>query len=159
MPVPGSSTNEAAIGKEGLECIIGKARVALPMEAVQQVLEYEVGAPPPLARKWVGGVGVHGDELLLSVALVPPGTGTAKRIAKGILLRTSRTGIAWAIEVASVGARVEVSLTGKPSPGNGQLPAWIASAQTKDGRPIGWIHVEQMLADLSRDAQRTGGKP
>src|SRR5690606_14568235 len=123
MPKPGSAPNDPS-AREGLECSIGKARVALPIDSVQQVLEYEVGSPPPLSRRWVGGLGMHGDLVLVSVALVPATKPTERRTAKGILLRTERRDVLWALEINAIGARVQVSLTGKPPPSKEKVPSW-----------------------------------
>src|SRR5689334_19006013 len=75
---------------EGLECVIGRARVTVPIEAVNQVIEYPVAPAPPLSHPWVGGLGVYDGEVLISVALAQAVTPdrNAQRMAKGVLLHT-----------------------------------------------------------------------
>lgn len=143
--------SNAAEPREGLECLIGRARVAIPIEAVQQVIEYEVSPPPPLSRKWVGGLGLYMERVVVSVALVTrPGAPTAaRRTVKGVLLQAPGFEVAWALEVSSIAARVRAQISPRASGGSDKLPEWMANATTSDRRAIGWIDVEAMLEELS----------
>jgi hypothetical protein len=139
--------------REGLECLIGRARVAVPIDAVAQIIEYEVAPPPPLARRWVGGLGTYAEKVVLSVALVAPRPGATqplKRTAKGVLLQSGDSELAWVLEITQVAARVKAKVVAKSvQVGQDKLPPWINSASTEDKRSIGWIDVPAMLKELS----------
>ena len=72
----------------GIRCRIGRAEVALPLGEVGQIIEYSV-FPLPLARRWIGGLGLHEDRPLVSVALarLPDRVRGQQRKAQGILLQ------------------------------------------------------------------------
>src|SRR3954471_3315019 len=80
---PAAMVREAS----GLECVVGKARIAIPAEAVAQIIEYEVAALP-LARSLVAGLGVFGDQVIVSISFAPRSGGTTarRRKTKGVLL-------------------------------------------------------------------------
>jgi chemotaxis signal transduction protein len=139
----------------GLECRVGKAPIAVPVDSIAQIIEYDT-VPLPLARRWIAGVGLHAERLVLTVALVSDRPGPDDRPhsgphrTRGVLLRLPDTEIAWTLEVQEVlrlvRARVE---SGRPSADSRELPPWIARASTEDGRAIGWIDVPAMLAELT----------
>ncbi len=139
---------------DGLECFVGKARVAVPRDVVDQVIEYEVSASPPLARRWVGGLAVHEGKILLSVALVQQAAATGARTVKGVLLQVADAEVGWVLEVAGVGSFVQVSLQPRQAqtPTGAKLPPWIHPAKTADARPIGWVDVPAMIRDLAGTA-------
>jgi hypothetical protein len=127
--------------------------VALPLDRVGQIIEYPV-YPLPLARRFVGGLGVFDGRVLLSIALArAPDRGRGQqRPARGILLdaRAKQEGdeVEWAFEVDELGAFVRATLVtpAVPSP---DLPAWISQARDGEGKLLGWIDVAAMLADLA----------
>jgi len=150
----------------GLECRVGKAPIVVPVEHVAQIIEYET-SPLPLTRRWITGVGLHGDRLVMTVGLMADAVvrpKTERRRTRGVLLTAqlqlddsrdktprSMSTIAWALEVQEVLVlvRAEVIEQKRGIPRVGDLPPWIARARTNDGRSIGWIDVPAMLADLT----------
>jgi chemotaxis signal transduction protein len=146
-----------------LECAVGRARVAIPVELVDSIIEYEVTGPLHLARAWIGGVGLHEGKVLLSVALSPPKETPASRVrtVTGVLLHAPGSDIAWALEIASVAAFVRVTiLERRASSTAGSLPDWITGAKTTDGgRTIAWLDVERMVMDLAgQTPEREGAR-
>ena len=139
----------------GIRCRVGKAEVALPLDEVGQIVEYPV-FPLPLARRWIGGLGLYQDRPLVSIALarVPDRARGQERAARGILLE-ARGGaeLDWALEVDDLGAFVRATLVSKPAPAGLDLPSWISQARDDEGRTLGWIDVTAMLAEL------TSGEP
>lgn len=138
----------------GLQCRIGRARVAVPIEWVVRVIEYRV-VSLPLGRSWIGGLGVHEGAPLLSVALVAPERrAAAPATTKGILLHVPGAAIAWALEIQEVFAFVRATVQPRRTEAAGErLPRWISGATTEEGRSIGWIHVGEMLAELERGGE------
>ncbi len=135
--------------RRGLECLIGRGRFGVPVEAVHQVLTCEVGAPPPLAQPWVGGVGLHEGHLLISIALFPVQR-TYHRQIKGIWLSVRGAPSEFMLEVGRVATFVEARLlTNLVSIGKNRLPGYVTAASAPGSRSIGWIHVEPMLRELA----------
>jgi chemotaxis signal transduction protein len=144
----------------GLECRVGKAPIVVPVEHVAQIIEYET-SPLPLTRRWISGIGLHNDRLVMTIRLMPDGTGGSgvvpaeaqpgRHRTKGVLLNLPDSKIAWALEVQEVVVLVRASVIERRriEPRTGDLPPWIGRARTVDGRSIAWIDVPAMLADLS----------
>jgi hypothetical protein len=133
----------------GLQCRIGRARVAVPIEFVARVIEYSV-VPLPLGRSWIGGLGLYEGTPLLSIALVgAEARRAATATTKGIFLHAPGAPIAWALEIHEVFAFVRASVQPRRADSAGdKLPHWITAATTEDGQSIGWIRVGDMLTDL-----------
>jgi chemotaxis signal transduction protein len=140
----------------GLQCRIGRARVAVAVEAVARIIEYQV-VRLPLARPWIGGLGIHEGVPLLSVALVASDGGAAPlSSAKGILLNVPGSPIGWALEIHEVFAFVRATvLPRRDQPGGEQLPRWITGATIEDGTSLGWIDVGDMVIDLTQSLDGT----
>ena len=140
----------------GIACRSGKAELALPFETVGQIIEYTVYALP-LARPFIAGLGLHQDWPLITVNLSrtsePVRTG-APRTAKGILLETAGTTVAWALEVDELGTFVEATLGLRVAVPGLDLPPWIGKASTTNGRTLAWIDVPAMLVALGTEALR-----
>ena len=148
-PAEGGSTSLVS----GLECRIGKAPMAIPVESIAQIIEYQT-VPLPLARRWIAGIGLHEGRLVLTIGLVGserPGAGSAEpRLTTGILLRLPQSDIAWALEVREVMLFVRATSIERSRPAKAdELPSWIMRATTTDGRSLGWIDVPAMVADLT----------
>jgi chemotaxis signal transduction protein len=136
----------------GLECRVGKAPIVVPIEHVAQIIEYEL-SPLPLTRRWIAGVGLYDERLVMTVGLVADTAAVPtpeRRLTKGILLNLPSSKIAWALEVQEVLVLVRAAvIEQRPGvPRAGDLPPWITRARTNDGRSIAWIDVPAMLADL-----------
>jgi chemotaxis signal transduction protein len=133
----------------GIRCRVGKAEVALPLEGVGQIIEYPV-CPLPLARRFIGGLGLYDGRPLLSIALtrLPEKARGQARITRGILLAAGdEESMDWALEVDQLGAFVRATLV-PHSAGAGELPPWIRQARDAEGKSFGWIDVPAMLSDL-----------
>jgi hypothetical protein len=162
-PAPRPAAQDATV--VGLECRVGKAPIVVPVEHVAQIIEYET-SPLPLTRRWISGVGLHNDRLVMTIRLMPDGTGGAsaagmpdpqagRRPTKGVLLNLPDSKIAWALEVQEVVVLVRATVIERRrvEPRTGDLPPWIGRARTVDGRSIAWIDVPAMLLDLSAPAR------
>src|SRR5438309_11345433 len=79
-----------------LECRVENGGIAIPVESVGQIVEYDV-APLPLARGAVRGLGLVDGKLVVSLGIGRCAEG--RRHTKGVLLRTSDATGHWAIEV------------------------------------------------------------
>jgi chemotaxis signal transduction protein len=149
--------NGATSPISGLECRVGRGPVAIPVAHIEQLIEYE-SSPLPLTRRWIAGVGLHQDRLVLTVGLVSDGEASptrGPRRTRAILLHQPGSQAAWALEVTDVrlfvrATRVETRRT----PDTDGLPAWISRARIEDGRSIGWIDVPAMLLDLGSERRR-----
>ncbi len=131
-----------------LECVVGMAAVGIPRDRVKQLIEYDL-TPVPSPARYIGGLGVHGEALIVSVAL-SPALGTARRRARGVLL--DAPGGAWVVEVSRVDAFAQATL-GERGDGSGQ-PAWIRRAGTATHRAMVAIDVDRMIAALSAGGPR-----
>ena len=147
---------ELARPSMGLECLAGRARVAVPVSDILEVVEYQVTPPPPLASRFVGGLGSLNGKVVISIAIdfpwerVPP-----RRVTQGILLRAAHAdGPVWAIEVSEVRAFIELATERPLEPsGSEAKPKFISFRQASDGRTVGWVDVAALLAELGFRAQ------
>jgi chemotaxis signal transduction protein len=152
-----------AAGSLGLECVAGGQHLAIAADSVAQIVEYDV-APLPHASRWVAGLGVLGEKVIVSVALAGPAAAAPKdgrRNTKGVLLNVPSSTIAWALEVSEVSSFVRAEVSPIPTPprpgaslaqGGHDLPAWVGRAKTGDGRSIGWVNAEDLVRAVSMDA-------
>ena len=150
MPVSSAAADELV---SGLECRVGKAPIVVPVEHVVQIIDYET-SPLPLSRRWISGVGLHDDRLVMTVCLVAEratGPQPARRRTKGVLLNVPGSKVAWALEVQEVVVLVTAAVIERrqSEPRTGDLPPWIGRARTSDGRSIAWIDVAAMVLDLT----------
>jgi len=137
----------------GLECRVGKAPIVVPVEHVAQIVEFQL-SPLPLTRRWVSGVGLYDDRLVMTVGLSPVPT-RERRSTKGILLAVPGSKVAWALEVQEVLVLVRATVIEqkKGAPRVGDLPPWIGRARTNDGRQVAWIDVPDMVSNLTTPAR------
>lgn len=145
--------NIAPFLSTGLECVIGRGRFAIPLDAVAKIMELEVGPPPPLASPWVGGVAFQDGKLIMSVALARLNASKVfeRRMAKWVHLSVEGVTTNWALEVTSVASSFVKAEVQNRSVliGQTRLPSWVTAATLLDGRSLGWIHVPAMLQDLA----------
>ncbi len=131
---------------DALECVIGKAHAVLLASYVRSVLELELSAPPPLGRKWVGGLGAHQGRVVVCINLAKTGPATP-RVGKGILCALPESDIGWMIEVSKVMSLLKVRRVPRPmTPGT---PPWVTAAQTVEGRLVAFVDVERMVRELA----------
>jgi chemotaxis signal transduction protein len=148
MPSAADTQSAMTGAHRGLECIIGRWRFGVPVESVQQVVDLDIGRPPPLARAWVRGVGLHEGRAIVSIALFPS-LGGGQRQAKGIWLAADGAPTTYVLEVNRVGTFIDVEVQQqRVVVGKKSLPAFVTAAVTSS-RSIGWIHVPSMLRELA----------
>jgi hypothetical protein len=135
---------------------VGKARVLIPAEFVEGVVEVKLSPSPPLARKWVGGLGVHSGRALLCVSLLPGAPATSpspQRTVKGVLFKVVESELVWALEVNAVRAFQSVrKLERRPAPLGSTVPSWIGVAADSAGQTLGWVDVTSMVKELAGSA-------
>ena len=122
-----------------LECRVESGGIAIPVDAVGQIVEYEV-APLPLARGAVRGLGLVDGALVVSLGMGRCGSG--RRRAKAVLLRTTNGVGHWAFEVTEVLTFIEVD-----EPGSHALLAPLRRVATSDARELTWIDADRVVAD------------
>ncbi len=147
-----SSVGEAGAPVAGLECRIGKAHIALPTDWIGRLVEYRP-LPLPLARRWIGGIALHEDVPLISIALIPPQKPHARGVVTGVLLNVPSSPMGLALEIDEVFAFVRATVNPRRSAPGAKVPRWISSVITADQRQIGWIDVATMLADLAKTTE------
>jgi hypothetical protein len=140
---------------ECLDCLIGAAHVAVPIETVERLVEYEVGAAPPLAQPWVGGIGLLPDQLFISVRLRPLPVSRPRREAKGLLIRAVPGRPRWAIEVDRIVGSFAVGLEHDFSPLGAftEIPSgWLSTATRVDGTALSWLDTQAVEAAIGAAA-------
>lgn len=132
----------------GLECIIGRWHFGVPVDAVRQVVDLELGLPPPLAHRWVGGIGIHEGHALVSIALLAPPRSPRRR-TKAVWLGVPDASTEFALEVARVTRFVDADVQQqRVTIGGTRLPAYVSAAIAPPSQSLGWIHIEAMLHEL-----------
>ena len=124
-----------------LECRIENGGVAIPVDAVGQIVEYDV-APLPLARGAVRGLGLVDGKIVVSLGMGRVGSG--RRRAKGVLLRTANDTGHWAFEVTEVLSFIEVD---EPAAGTSERGRHGMTVATADARELAWIDADRIVAD------------
>lgn len=146
-PEDGSAASGQTV--DALECRIGRARFAVPTEAIARIVEYRT-LPLPLAKPWIGGISIYEDAPLISVALRRPAERAGQPLAvKAILLKVPASPIGWALEVDEVFVFVRARLVAGAEIPNPKVPRWISVTHTADGRSLGFVNVNAMLSDLA----------
>jgi hypothetical protein len=169
------------MASESLECFVGNTRLAILVARVERLVEYELGPPPPLAHPWVAGIGWLGDRAFVSVALdgrrsvsssptedangpvligahapaLSEANVSSRSVAKGLLMAAPEGGLAWALEVDSIGGmalferkpQVTVRLPSWPCP-----VEWLSAAETADGRDAILLDTAAVDAHMLRPA-------
>jgi chemotaxis signal transduction protein len=140
--------------REGLECRVGRAAVAVPVASVEQIIEYDVASPVPLAKPWVAGMGTHAGRVVVCLSLLGESRDILprRRPVKGILFRGSdRSGAGFLLEVSSVESIIRVGALHSPRAiPNRSLPAWLLEGSTADGRTLGFIDVEELFREFDQ---------
>jgi chemotaxis signal transduction protein len=137
--------------REFLIARVGDTHVAIAADRVETVSDAPRGAEPPCDEPWVAGWFVHRERMWLSVNLVgrdAPRAAGAKRI-----LMRERDGARFAIEVDEIhGPAVldEVFREPMKPAGWGAPDRWLGKARSFDGRPVCWVDVDAVAADLAR---------
>src|SRR5688572_6730523 len=128
---------------ECLDCLTGSNHVGVPLETIERLVEYQVSGAPPLSHPWVGGIGLIGDDLFVSIRLRPlTGPTAPRREAKGLLLRSAPGQLRWALEVDRIVGVDELHVDGsrRPEAAFAEIPpAWLVGAVGPDGRELAWL--------------------
>lgn len=157
----------------GLSCVVGRMRLAVPIDAVEQVVDLEATPPPPLAKPWVGGIAFHDDRLVVVVSLAGAFATIAKRktevrtettIVSAIILNSAREDAVYALQIDHTGKFLDAEIVRQQRvrSGTDQLPTWICAARSIDGQGMGWLEPDAMLDALLgvtiSDAPENGGE-
>jgi chemotaxis signal transduction protein len=135
-------------------------RIALPVAAIAQIVEYDVFTEAPLLARFIGGFAMHEQRVLVSIALSQrEGATSGQRRTRAVVLAADPVsgedgsgGIGWGFEVTEVRSLVRVTTREHPrTPGQKPFPPWVSVRETTDGRLLGWIEVATMLAELRDD--------
>lgn len=134
--------------EKGLEFEVGRHRVVVPAALVTRVVEVDLTAPPPLARDWLGGVGVSEGDIFLAVDLgvsAPPGRSTC------VILESARPRpVRWALRVSRSVGFVEVTPCARPKDLPAEWPSWVKGAERGDVGVVGLLDVVEMGFDYER---------
>jgi hypothetical protein len=147
----GQPASAGQLVRDVLECHVGRALVGIARAHVGQVVEYPL-VPVPLPARYVGGVGLWQERVLVSIALSPV-AGARARSTRGVLLSipdAAPDAPGWVLEVGSVGGFVPVTLLGgsERAPGD-KVPPWMVRARTPDGKVMAWLDVPRMVRELA----------
>lgn len=139
---------------ECLDCVVGRAHVAVPLARVDRLVEYEIATAPPLTHRWVGGIGVLGKDLFLSIQIGTSPPARERRAAKGLLLRARDGGVPWALEVDQILGIEEVLIDPEAARAvTGAGPdGWLLEAERPEGGKVPWLDVEAVEAALQKGA-------
>jgi hypothetical protein len=131
------------MGSRGLECLVGGQRLSIPLESVEQVIEYPRSALP-LARPGVAGLGIFEGELLLSLSL-PAVPLRADGMARGVLLRGLPLALPCALEVDATFNFLEVL----GDVASEQSAGWTRSVADARGESLLELDVGALVGSLS----------
>jgi hypothetical protein len=139
---------------ECLDCVVGNTHVAVPLARVDRLVEYEISPAPPLSHPWLGGIGLLGTHLFLSIQIGPVPAARDRRAAKGLLLRPEDGGAPWALEVDQILGIEEVLIDTAHAPAvhNDAPDGWLLEAERPEGGRVAWLDVEAIDAVLNRGA-------
>jgi hypothetical protein len=120
-----------------LECRVEGASLAIPVENVGQIVEFEL-SPLPLSQPGVRGLALIDGKLV--VALGVAGARGERRQTKGVLLRTADASERWVLEVVEVMSFVDVTAPDRRDGGR---------VTTDDSRQLLWLDVEQLVKTVN----------
>ena len=134
----------------GLECVVMGSPLLIPVDHVEQIVEYAVSAAPPLAQPWVGGLAVLGERLVTSVRLGASPSTEAPRSAKGLWVRRGGTRMGVVVEVERVGAMITAERTLEPVGATHLVcpERWLGQVRRTRGDTLLLLEVLSMLTDL-----------
>jgi chemotaxis signal transduction protein len=136
----------------GLEFTVGSHSIVVPAALVERVIEVPLSSPPPLARPWLGGLGVGAGAVFVAVDLairsrasVSTPAAASSELAVCVLLETGkRSALRWALRVTRTVGFVEVTRCPRPSSLPSEWPAWVAGAQLEADTVTGLLDVAGM---------------
>lgn len=145
-----STSHSQGAWLDALECVIGRAHAVVPASCVQSVVELALSTPPPLSRKWVGGLAFHQDRAVVCVSLFGAAAARTAGTRKGVLCQVQHSDIGWMVEVTTVLSFLQVQAVA--STASADTPPWLTAAQTREGRMLGYVDVEGMVRALAGTA-------
>lgn len=128
-----------------LECVIDQRRVAVSLDSVDQLIQYD-RRPLPLPAPHVGGIGIHDGKIVISVCTSAKPRQESTN-TKAILLRGLTGATPWALEVDDTFSFVDVVRHQGASHPLG-FP-WIIPANALDGRAFEWLDLPRLISSLS----------
>jgi chemotaxis signal transduction protein len=135
--------------RDGLECVVNGRSVAVAVSAVDRLIEYQVSPPLPLSQPWVGGLGVEGGLVFVSLRLAQGAGNESSR--KGVLFVSQHGSMRWTLEVDGVKGVVEVQETDGEAArvGDGWTcpPRWLVPARSGE-RALAWLDLADVEATL-----------
>lgn len=139
--MPASKTESETVS--GLLCAIEGLRILVPEANVDQVIEYPIVRSLPLAHRGVGGIALHADAVLISLALSEK-TGAQ---TKGVRLVTEGEA-RWVLEVSTVSGFRTVTFTSKAPP-KSVPPGWLRAAKDDNGNDVMVFDVRAVLKEFA----------
>jgi hypothetical protein len=140
-----------------LECVINGTPIKIPVRDLDRVIEFSLTPPPPLAPRWLGGLGVLGEDVCASLALSGKGVGP-RAACRGLLFRDPRGDGRYVVQVDAVGAIVSVEgerpatpLEGWPCP-----ERWLVTS-VRDEQDVLRLDTDAVAAVLFGESAATAG--
>lgn len=133
--------------------MVGAHSIVVPAALVERVVEVDLSSPPPLARAWVGGLGVSEGAVFVAVDLEIRARHQATQAGMPVcvLLETGkRSGLRWALRVTRTVGFVDVTRCARPTTVPAEWPAWVAGALFKDRSMVGLLDVAGMARDFEK---------
>jgi hypothetical protein len=128
-----------------LDCRIEQRQIAIPLDFVDQLLQYD-RRPLPLSAAHVGGLGIYEGRLVISICLkLKPERRSIS--TKAVLLRGAPGGTPWALEVDETLSFVDVIRHQGASHSTGE--PWLTPANSLDGQAFEWLDVERLTSSLA----------
>jgi chemotaxis signal transduction protein len=144
-----------AASMTALSCVMQGRLVAVPVDIVAQIVEYDVGSLP-LAQAWVGGIAMFEGRVVMSLRPVSPQVEHGVRTTKAILLAHETSTLRWAVEVDSVLELVAVEpLAWRAARVVDLTRRWLSEVTVPDGATLVRLDVPAMLREIG-GAEATG---
>ena len=115
-----------------IECFIGELHVAIPADEIERIAEFDCAPRPPMARRWISGIGLHNELVYVLVALTENPRTISSR--SGLVIKRRSEAFNWALEVDRVVGLVtlEDEDAGKDDTKFESLPVdWLKGAGTR----------------------------
>lgn len=137
--------------QRGLHFIVGDHGIVVPSVLVERVLEADVSSTIPLARPWVGGLGVSDGVIFVVIDLMlrSRSLSSASAAVCALLDTGKRTGLRWALRVNRTVGFAEIERCARSSVLPLDWPQWVAGAKFEDNSVAGLLDVAGMTRDFA----------